>query len=98
MVVSGDQSGTRAGTSASAYFDTGCVAAAAAPQLSLKVRALTYRLKRIRTLTGRGPSCERRAVAGLRGAAPSWAVGKRAAGGRSSGRGWAPGTHGGCLR
>lgn len=36
----------------SAYFDAGCVAAATARQLSLSVRALTYRLERIHTLTG----------------------------------------------
>ncbi len=35
-----------------AYFDTGCVAAEAARNLSLSVRAMTYRLERIRTLTG----------------------------------------------
>ncbi|WP_406419708.1 PucR family transcriptional regulator [Streptomyces sp. NBC_01614] len=38
------------------YFDTGCVAAAAARHLSLSVRALTYRLARIRTLTGSDPT------------------------------------------
>ncbi|MFI7386322.1 PucR family transcriptional regulator [Streptomyces sp. NPDC049813] len=35
-----------------AYFDAGCVAAEAARLLSLSVRALTYRLERIRKLTG----------------------------------------------
>ncbi|MPY53254.1 PucR family transcriptional regulator [Streptomyces acidicola] len=39
-----------------AYFDNGCVAAAAARQLSLSVRALTYRLERIHTLTGSDPT------------------------------------------
>jgi len=39
-----------------AYFDTGCVAAAAARELSLSVRALTYRLERIHTLTGVDPT------------------------------------------
>lgn len=39
-----------------AYFDTGCVAAAAARRLSLSVRALTYRLARIHTLTGNDPT------------------------------------------
>ncbi|GGV36160.1 hypothetical protein GCM10010277_22440 [Streptomyces longisporoflavus] len=39
-----------------AYFDTGCVAAKAARHLSLSVRALTYRLERIRTLTGSDPA------------------------------------------
>ncbi|MEV3987597.1 helix-turn-helix domain-containing protein [Streptomyces sp. NPDC049837] len=37
------------------YFDTGCVAAEAARRLSLSVRALTYRLERIRKLTGADP-------------------------------------------
>ncbi|MEW2034711.1 helix-turn-helix domain-containing protein [Streptomyces roseifaciens] len=35
-----------------AYFDAGCVSAEAARTLSLSVRALTYRLRRIHTLTG----------------------------------------------
>ncbi|MFJ4715398.1 PucR family transcriptional regulator [Streptomyces sp. NPDC088785] len=35
-----------------AYFDCGCVAAEAARRLRLSVRALTYRLARIHTLTG----------------------------------------------
>ena len=35
-----------------AYFDSGCVAAEAARRLSLSVRAMTYRLDRIRRLTG----------------------------------------------
>ncbi|MGP3683358.1 PucR family transcriptional regulator [Streptomyces sp. IBSNAI002] len=35
-----------------AYFDSGCVATEAARRLSLSVRALTYRLERIRVLTG----------------------------------------------
>ncbi|MGW6270581.1 PucR family transcriptional regulator [Streptomyces sp. NPDC055060] len=39
-----------------AYFDSGCVAAQAARELSLSVRALTYRLERIRTLTGSDPA------------------------------------------
>ncbi|MBT2509383.1 helix-turn-helix domain-containing protein [Streptomyces sp. ISL-98] len=38
-----------------AYFDTGCVAAEAARQLSLSVRAMTYRLERIHQLTGADP-------------------------------------------
>ncbi|MFD9717800.1 PucR family transcriptional regulator [Streptomyces sp. NPDC059076] len=38
-----------------AYFDTGCVAAEAARRLSLSVRAMTYRLDRIRRLTGADP-------------------------------------------
>lgn len=37
------------------YFDTGCVAAEAARQLTLSVRAMTYRLDRIRRLTGADP-------------------------------------------
>ncbi len=39
-----------------AYFDTGCVAAETARQLSLSVRALTYRLERIHSLTGIDPT------------------------------------------
>ncbi|WP_371594559.1 PucR family transcriptional regulator [Streptomyces virginiae] len=39
-----------------AYFDTGCNATEAARQLSLSVRALTYRLERIHTLTGADPT------------------------------------------
>ncbi|GEB53777.1 MULTISPECIES: PucR family transcriptional regulator [Streptomyces] len=39
-----------------AYFDSGCVAAEAARRLSLSVRAFTYRLERIRRLTGADPS------------------------------------------
>ncbi|MDX3731472.1 PucR family transcriptional regulator [Streptomyces caniscabiei] len=39
-----------------AYFDTGCVAASTARRLSLSVRALTYRLARVRSLTGTDPS------------------------------------------
>ncbi|MDX3803963.1 PucR family transcriptional regulator [Streptomyces sp. AK04-3B] len=39
-----------------AYFDSGCVAAAAARQLSLSVRALTYRLARVHHLTGADPA------------------------------------------
>ncbi|MGW4143154.1 PucR family transcriptional regulator [Streptomyces mirabilis] len=39
-----------------AYFDCGCVAAAAARRLSLSVRALTYRLERIHKLTGANPA------------------------------------------
>ncbi|WP_329171662.1 PucR family transcriptional regulator [Streptomyces sp. NBC_01477] len=38
-----------------AYFGTGCVAAETARRLSLSVRALTYRLGRIHTLTGFSP-------------------------------------------
>ncbi|MEU9661602.1 PucR family transcriptional regulator [Streptomyces chartreusis] len=38
------------------YFDSGCVAAEAARRLSLSVRALTYRLERIRKLTGADPA------------------------------------------
>ncbi|MFI6106306.1 PucR family transcriptional regulator [Streptomyces sp. NPDC051310] len=38
-----------------AYFDTGCVSAEAARRLSLSVRAMTYRLERIRKLTGADP-------------------------------------------
>lgn len=39
-----------------AYFDSGCVAAVTARKLSLSVRALTYRLDRIHTLTGNDPT------------------------------------------
>ncbi|WP_151771291.1 PucR family transcriptional regulator [Streptomyces abyssomicinicus] len=39
-----------------AYFDSGCVAAEAARRLSLSVRAFTYRLERIRKLTGADPA------------------------------------------
>ncbi|MFD7279474.1 PucR family transcriptional regulator [Streptomyces sp. NPDC059862] len=39
-----------------AYFDSGCVAAEAARRLNLSVRALTYRLERIRKLTGANPA------------------------------------------
>ncbi|GAB2595947.1 helix-turn-helix domain-containing protein [Streptomyces capparidis] len=39
-----------------AYFDSGCVAAEAARRLSLSVRALSYRLERIHTLTGSNPA------------------------------------------
>ncbi|MFD6969595.1 PucR family transcriptional regulator [Streptomyces sp. NPDC059949] len=39
-----------------AYFDTGCIATEAARKLSLSVRALTYRLERIHTLTGADPT------------------------------------------
>jgi sugar diacid utilization regulator len=39
-----------------AYFETGCVAAETARRLSLSVRALTYRLERIHTLTGTDPT------------------------------------------
>lgn len=38
-----------------AYFDTGAVATAAALRLHLPVRAVTYRLDRVRTLTGHNP-------------------------------------------
>lgn len=40
----------------SVYFDSGCVAAETARRLALSVRALTYRLERIRQLTGSDPS------------------------------------------
>ncbi|MYV50573.1 helix-turn-helix domain-containing protein [Streptomyces sp. SID2888] len=40
----------------SVYFDSGCVAAAAARELALSVRALTYRLARIQALTGNDPT------------------------------------------
>ncbi|MET9142974.1 helix-turn-helix domain-containing protein [Streptomyces sp. NPDC004042] len=39
-----------------AYFDSGCTAAEAARRLSLSARALTYRLERIRKLTGVDPT------------------------------------------
>ncbi|MFI5763149.1 PucR family transcriptional regulator [Streptomyces sp. NPDC051563] len=39
-----------------AYFDSGCVAAEAARRLSLSVRAFTYRLERIHTLTAADPA------------------------------------------
>ncbi|WP_308259457.1 PucR family transcriptional regulator [Pseudonocardia sp. H11422] len=39
-----------------AYFATGCVATEAARRLHLSVRAVTYRLDRIRTLTGYDPT------------------------------------------
>ncbi|MEU9284827.1 helix-turn-helix domain-containing protein [Streptomyces sp. NPDC048275] len=39
-----------------AYFDSGCVAAETARRLALSVRALTYRLDRIHTLTGANPT------------------------------------------
>ncbi|MFF4048467.1 PucR family transcriptional regulator [Streptomyces chartreusis] len=38
------------------YFDAGCVAAETARRLALSVRALTYRLDRIHTLTGTNPA------------------------------------------
>jgi sugar diacid utilization regulator len=38
-----------------AYFDSGCVATAAAARLHLSVRAVTYRLDRVRSLTGFDP-------------------------------------------
>ncbi|MCF2531597.1 PucR family transcriptional regulator [Yinghuangia soli] len=38
------------------YFDSGCVAAEAARRLRLSVRALTYRLDRIKQLTGSDPA------------------------------------------
>ena len=38
-----------------AYFDCGCVATAAAARLHLSVRAVTYRLERVRSLTGLDP-------------------------------------------
>jgi DNA-binding PucR family transcriptional regulator len=37
------------------YFERGCVATAAAKSLHLSVRAVTYRLDRVRTLTGFDP-------------------------------------------
>ncbi|MDT9690215.1 helix-turn-helix domain-containing protein [Streptomyces sp. P9(2023)] len=39
-----------------AYFDSGCVATEAARRLALSVRALTYRLERIHTLTSADPA------------------------------------------
>ncbi|MDH6542836.1 PucR family transcriptional regulator [Streptomyces lavendulae] len=39
-----------------AYFDSGCVATEAARRLSLSVRALTYRLERIHSLTAADPA------------------------------------------
>lgn len=39
-----------------AYFESGCTAAEAARRLSLSVRAVTYRLERIRELTGSDPA------------------------------------------
>lgn len=39
-----------------AYFDAGCVAAEAARRLGLSVRALTYRLERIHSLTSHDPA------------------------------------------
>ncbi|MEU6356182.1 helix-turn-helix domain-containing protein [Streptomyces sp. NPDC047072] len=39
-----------------AYFDNGCVATETARQLALSVRALTYRLERVHTLTGANPA------------------------------------------
>jgi sugar diacid utilization regulator len=38
-----------------AYFDSGCVATTAAARLHLSVRAVTYRLDRVKTLTGFDP-------------------------------------------
>ncbi|MFD9909121.1 PucR family transcriptional regulator [Streptomyces sp. NPDC059063] len=38
------------------YFDAGCVAAQAARNLNLSVRALTYRLERVHRLTGTDPA------------------------------------------
>ncbi len=38
------------------YFDAGCVAAESARRLRLSVRALTYRLERVRKLTGYDPA------------------------------------------
>ena len=38
-----------------AYFDSGCVATAAADRLHLSVRAVTYRLDRVRAVTGLDP-------------------------------------------
>jgi len=39
-----------------AYYDSGQVAAAAARRLFLSVRAVTYRLARVKALTGRDPA------------------------------------------
>ena len=38
-----------------AYFDSGCVATAASGRLYLSVRAVTYRLDRVKSLTGFNP-------------------------------------------
>ncbi|MEU7583699.1 helix-turn-helix domain-containing protein [Streptomyces sp. NPDC041068] len=38
------------------YFDSGCVASETARRLALSVRALTYRLERVHTLTGTDPT------------------------------------------
>jgi DNA-binding PucR family transcriptional regulator len=38
-----------------AYFDSGCVATTAATRLHLSVRAVTYRLDRVKSLTGFDP-------------------------------------------
>ena len=38
-----------------AYFDSGCVATTAAARLHLSVRAVTYRLDRVKSLTGFDP-------------------------------------------
>jgi DNA-binding PucR family transcriptional regulator len=38
------------------YFDCGCVATAAAADLHLSVRAVTYRLERVKSLSGFDPS------------------------------------------
>jgi DNA-binding PucR family transcriptional regulator len=38
-----------------AYFDCGCVATTAAASLHLSVRAVTYRLDRVKSLTGFDP-------------------------------------------
>ncbi|PKT74832.1 regulator [Streptomyces populi] len=61
LVTLGPLTGARGGArplldTLTAYFDTGCVAAAAARRLSLSVRALTYRLERIHQLTGADPA------------------------------------------
>ncbi|MFI0960390.1 PucR family transcriptional regulator [Streptomyces sp. NPDC021080] len=61
LVALGPLTGARGGAqplldTLTAYFDTGCVAAAAARRLSLSVRALTYRLERIHQLTGADPA------------------------------------------
>jgi sugar diacid utilization regulator len=39
-----------------AYFDSGCVATKTASNLHLSVRAVTYRLNRVRTVTGLDPT------------------------------------------
>jgi sugar diacid utilization regulator len=43
-------------TTLDTYFDTGCVATESAKRLHLSVRTVTYRLDRVRTLTGYDPA------------------------------------------